>query len=75
MGKGKEIAKGNTEKKDDSTKKSKPKPAASSRKTAKPSSSKGEGSRTCRASLPPNGKNDKPSPKAQQKASSSESFS
>ncbi|MCI46112.1 hypothetical protein A2U01_0067352, partial [Trifolium medium] len=43
--------------------------------TAKPSSSKGEGSRTCRASLPQKGKKDKPSPKAQQEASSSESFS
>ncbi|MCI58639.1 hypothetical protein A2U01_0079894, partial [Trifolium medium] len=50
MGKGKEISKGNTKKKDDSTKKSNQKTAASTRKTAKPSSSKGEGSRTCRAS-------------------------
>ncbi|MCI67446.1 hypothetical protein A2U01_0088705, partial [Trifolium medium] len=35
----------------------------------------GEGSRTCRASLPPKGKKDKPPPKAQQEASSSEYFS
>ncbi|MCI64590.1 hypothetical protein A2U01_0085848, partial [Trifolium medium] len=44
MGKGKKIAKGNTKKKDVSTKKDTQKTAASSRKTAKPSSSKGEGS-------------------------------
>ncbi|MCI44907.1 hypothetical protein A2U01_0066146, partial [Trifolium medium] len=75
MGKGKEISKGNTKKKDDSVKKSNQKAAVSSRKTAKPSSSKGEGSRTCRVFLPPKGKKGKPSPKAQQEASSSESFS
>ncbi|MCI76202.1 hypothetical protein A2U01_0097471, partial [Trifolium medium] len=61
MGKGKKAAKGNTEKKDGSIKKSNQKTAASSRKAAKPSSSKSEGSRTCRASLPPKGKKDKPS--------------
>ncbi|MCI43717.1 hypothetical protein A2U01_0064955, partial [Trifolium medium] len=75
MGKSKEIAKGVTKKKGNSPKKSNQKPAASSRKTAKLSSSKGEGSRTCRASLPLKGKDDKLSTKAQQEASSSESFS
>ncbi|MCI72241.1 hypothetical protein A2U01_0093504, partial [Trifolium medium] len=44
MGKSKKIAKGNAEKKDVCTKKNNKKTAASSRKTAKPSSSKGEGS-------------------------------
>ncbi|MCI61714.1 hypothetical protein A2U01_0082971, partial [Trifolium medium] len=75
MGKGKKITKRNTEKKDESTKKNNQNTVASSRKTTKPSSSKGEGSRTCRASLPPKGKKDKPSSKAQQEVSSSESFS
>ncbi|MCI55050.1 hypothetical protein A2U01_0076300, partial [Trifolium medium] len=73
MGMGKRIAKGNTEKKNVSTKKDNQKAAASSKKTAKPSSSKGECLRTCRTSFPSKGKKDKPSPKAQQEASSSES--
>ncbi|MCI13613.1 hypothetical protein A2U01_0034732, partial [Trifolium medium] len=75
MGKGKEIAKGVTKKKDTSTKKSNHKPAASSRKTAKSSSSKGEDSRTRRVSFPPKGKEDKLSTKVPPEASSSESFS
>ncbi|MCI70103.1 hypothetical protein A2U01_0091366 [Trifolium medium] len=41
----------------------------------KPSSSKGEGSKTCRASPSLKGKKCESSPKAQQEASSSESFS
>ncbi|MCI52795.1 hypothetical protein A2U01_0074041, partial [Trifolium medium] len=45
------------------------------KKTTKPSSSKGEGSRTCRASPSLKGKQCEPPPKAQQEASSSKSFS
>ncbi|MCI69361.1 hypothetical protein A2U01_0090623, partial [Trifolium medium] len=48
---------------------------ASSKKGTKPSSSKGERSRTCRASFSPKGKKAELPPKAQQAASSSESFS
>ncbi|MCI85254.1 hypothetical protein A2U01_0106533, partial [Trifolium medium] len=61
MGKGMRVAKGNTEKKDVSTKKNNKTTAASSKKTTKSSSFMGEGSRTCRASLPPKGKKDEPS--------------
>ncbi|MCI37333.1 hypothetical protein A2U01_0058557, partial [Trifolium medium] len=75
MGMGKKIAKGNTEKKEMSRRKNNKKTAASSKKREKPSSSKGEGSRTCRASPPLKGKKGEPTPKAPQEASSSESFS
>ncbi|MCI30154.1 hypothetical protein A2U01_0051363 [Trifolium medium] len=76
MGKGKKIAKGHTEKKETSRKKNNnKKTAASPKKTTKPSSSKGEDSITCRASPSLKGKKCEPPPKAQQEASSSESFS
>ncbi|MCI74519.1 hypothetical protein A2U01_0095783, partial [Trifolium medium] len=51
----------------------KEKTAASSKQAMKPSS-KGENSRTCRASPFLKGKQSQPPPKAQQEASSSESF-
>ncbi|MCI20908.1 hypothetical protein A2U01_0042071, partial [Trifolium medium] len=75
MGKGKKIAKGTIEKKETSRKKNNKKTAGSSKKTTKPSSSKGEGSRTCRASPSLEGKKCEPPPKAQPEVSSSESFS
>ncbi|MCI28072.1 hypothetical protein A2U01_0049272, partial [Trifolium medium] len=70
MGKGKKILK-NNEMKKTSEKKSK-NIAASSKQTTKPS--KGENSRTCRASPSLKEKQSQPPPKAQQEASSSESF-
>ncbi|MCI55014.1 hypothetical protein A2U01_0076264, partial [Trifolium medium] len=71
MGKGKKISKNNNEMNKTSEKK-KEKTAASSKQTMKPSS-KGKNSRTCRAS-PLKGRQNQPPPKAQQEASSSESF-
>ncbi|MCI30763.1 hypothetical protein A2U01_0051974, partial [Trifolium medium] len=63
MGKGKKISKGNTEKKETSGKKNNKKTVVSSKKTAKPSSSKGESSRTCRAPPSLKGKQCEPPPK------------
>ncbi|MCI50927.1 hypothetical protein A2U01_0072171, partial [Trifolium medium] len=59
------------EKKGTSARKDNKKTAVSSKKGTKPSSSKGESSRTCRASLPTKGKKDEFPPKARQYASSS----
>ncbi|MCI02811.1 hypothetical protein A2U01_0023845 [Trifolium medium] len=75
MGKGKRVSKGNSEKKETSVRKENKETTASSKKGTKPSSSKGENSRVCRVPLPSKGKKDKLSPKAQQEASSPESFS
>ncbi|MCI02239.1 hypothetical protein A2U01_0023271, partial [Trifolium medium] len=75
MGKGKQISKGNPEKKETSKKKDNKKIAASSKKATKPSSFKGEGSRTCRAPSSLKGKQSETPPKAQQETLSSESFS
>ncbi|MCI01145.1 hypothetical protein A2U01_0022170, partial [Trifolium medium] len=63
MGKGKKASKGDPEKKETSIRKDNKKTAASSKKRTKPSSSKGENSRTCRASLSSKGKKDELPPK------------
>ncbi|MCI18788.1 hypothetical protein A2U01_0039943 [Trifolium medium] len=72
MGKGKKISKSNNEMKKTSGKKNK-KTAALSKGTTKPSS-KGENSRTCRASPSLKGEQSQPPPKDKQEVSSSESF-